>query len=455
MGSIGPRYRERMTSRPASIGAAGGYVVTGKLQYIWGANSPFPNVVNWEQELKFPALDHFSNVERVWDETHPGPPFTSGGPFTSVKAAIPSYDVQGHGSYLESDQLNSVDRYVKYTGGFGNPDFINDTSPLLEYLDVGLNQVDNPLFPDLGALGSEAYARLRPQIQVASLGVALAEAKDVPRMLQTTAHGFHDIWSAMGGSRTSGIMQPKWAADNFLNHQFGWVPFLKDLQDLDKLIQDFNKYATQAGRSNNTWQKRYRANKAVESETIIEASPTGYGVFPGNDQWMVRLYNGPPSCNLHFKSNTLVWYEGEFKYYRPEFDENVWWSDTTFGDIMRASTLSGVRVNPSVLWKATPWTWLADWMTNAGDVIQQVTDRAYDGVVSKYMYLMHHLIRTTTLRQELFFKTGGAKTFDWDRKIDIKRRQAADNSYGFHLSVESLNPGQLAILAALGLSRTG
>lgn len=454
---LGPRYRERFTGQPVEmILDQNSRVKLGTLRRIWAAGAPYglAGQVNSSEDIMSSPMGGWSKAERIWDEVHPGPPFETGGPLTSCKGMVPTYSVQGTGVYQQTDMVNSPDRYYEYSGGFGCPNFINDTMPLGEYIDVGVNQVDNSFFPSLDALGADAYNRLRPQIQEAQLGVALAEMRDMPRMLRTTALNFRNYYRDIGGYMNSAQMQPKYVADQFLNVQFGWKPFLKDLMDLDRLHQDFAKYATQAGRSNGTWQKRFRANKALVDEAFLEATPTGRACEPASSWWIYpTLCDSAPFAQLHISDEVHVWYSGEFKFYRPEFDEAVWWSDTAFGDLMRASTLSGIRVNPSVIWKATPWSWLIDWVSDAGKTIQQISDRAFDGMVSKYMYLMHHKVRTSAIRQTMFFKSGGTKTFEWQRKADIKRRLSADGPYGFRLDAGSLNSGQLAILAALGTSR--
>jgi hypothetical protein len=456
---IGPRHRTRSTPKPSTVVLTGNRLRLGLYQNIWANNAPFGlagSVNSSEEFLSTPVSEHPAIIENTWDETHPGPPFNSGGPFTSLKVEMPSFEMKGVNTYREENMVNSTDRFGRYIGGFAMPDFTRDDLSIQDYLDMGSDLNDLSLFPSMDTLGAEAYNKLRPQIEIAQIGVALAETRDLPRMLQTTSRGFHDIWRNMGGNVRSSVMQPKKVADHFLNTQFGWVPFLGDLSKLLKLEANFAKYVANAIRKNDVWLRRVRTDPVIESETVIEATPTGFGCQPGNDFNMARLYHtGADShtAKLITRETVLNWYEGRFKYYRPEFDRATQWDNPILDTVRRMSTLSGVRITPSVIWKATPWTWLIDWVTNSGDAVQRVTDRAYDGIVSKYMYCMQSRIRSTILQQKLSTQSFNDITLEWNRKVSIKRRAAADSSYGFRLASSPLNNGQLAILGALGLSR--
>jgi hypothetical protein len=96
---------------------------------------------------------------------------------------------------------------------------------------------------------------------------------------------------------------------------------------------------------------------------------------------------------------------------------------------------------------------VGDWFSNAGDVVQAAQEWATDSMVSKYMSLMHHRRRRFELKSEFSTCDGQLHKLIWYREADIKRRQAAGSPFDFVLS-GSLSPRQLAILIALGISRT-
>lgn len=444
------RKRERI-----SVSPPGNRVYLGKIQEIWVSGQWIGQQYSSEERWSPPEIA--SEYERTWDEVHPGPPYLRGGPFTSVKARLPHFDVKGTGKYESNDSENN--RKIVYTGGFGVPVFPADSLLIDDYINIGNNWSNASLFPSLDALGSQAYTKLRPQLASAGLGVALAEARDIPRMLKTTSLAFHDSWKAMGGSTISGSadyrMRPKKVADNFLNVQFGWIPFLSDMGKFINLYHKSGDYMRQLRRDNNTWVKRKRVNQIVESITVVPNLGINYRVQPTANFQISRLFSSAPTAEIFIKDSTLVWFEGVFKYYRPEFSGAQDWfnGNTPVGDLNRLLTVYGARINPSVIYKATPWTWLGDWFTNIGDTVDRASDWAFDGMVSKYMYLMHHKVRELILRQKIPLKTGGTLTLEWSRSCDIKRRVGADNNFGFSLSGGGLTGRQIAILGALGISR--
>lgn len=391
-----------------------------------------------------------NSKERTWDELHPGPPYFTGGPFTNVKVELEYDSVKGSGQYF--GQVYGWGT-IRYTGGFANPwhpDFMTD----LDYLNIGDDLSNTSYFPSLSAVGVEARAKMSPRLSSAGLSVALAEARDVPRMLRTSAKGFHDQWKSLGGNTRSHLMQPKRIADHFINHQFGWAPFLDDMSKFYDTYQNAAKYISQTKRDNNSWVRRRRTMSKIENEQVVYDSvtsgTTGYKVSP-KDLFIDSLHTGSRYQAI-LRTIANIWSAGAFKYYRPEFDETRPDSGSAFSGVQRQMTQYGLRLNPSIIWQATPWSWLIDWFSNVGDQIKVATEIAQDGVSSKYLYVMSRLSHDLVLKQDIGFHTGGLKTLEWHRKYDIKRRVGQESPFGFNLASGNLSARQIAILGALGAS---
>lgn len=448
--SIGSRYRERLNDSGSAI------IKLGELNSYHGLENPygqsFYGKSNWVEPQVITTgspIPYDSNYSWCWDQVNPGPPYRTGGALTLVKTLIPSSFIQGTGVYESSHNAAS---YFRYTGGWAAPDFFGDVYTHGDYADLGNNLGGHAMFPDLDTLGSGAYKKLRPKIAEAGVGVAVGEIRQLPMMLAGTAKTFHEAWREMGGLKSSWSQAPKKASDNFLNVQFGWTPFLKDLSDLHRIATNAEKYMAQLKRDNNTWVKRNRSDKVIESEDIVTrwqpicCQPTaGYPISE------IFSPTGQTYAYIVLRNTTHVWYEGVFKYYRPEFDDSNSRSKGLLGTVDRNITLYGARINPSMIWKVTPWTWLADWFGNVGDVIERANDWAMDGVVSKYMYLMHRTVHSCVLRQHLGLRSGPI-SFDFERKAEIKRRQGAASPFDFSLKDTDLSARQLAILGAIGIT---
>jgi len=119
--------------------------------------------------------------------------------------------------------------------------------------------------------------------------------------------------------------------------------------------------------------------------------------------------------------------------------------------VNRQITASGLRINPLHVWKAMPWSWLVDWFVNISKLIERADDIAFDGMVTKYLYLMHHKTIRINSFHRLFFGSGDL-SFETNRYVDVKQRKSSDSPYGFVLGGD-LSTTQWSILAALGLSR--
>lgn len=119
-----------------------------------------------------------------------------------------------------------------------------------------------------------------------------------------------------------------------------------------------------------------------------------------------------------------------------------------------ANKLLGTRLTPEVLWNLAPWSWAADWITNTGDVLHNISMFAQDGLVLRYGYVMEETIieRTWTLHGVGFKSSPGPYNFSSTlREIHKVRRKATP--FGFGVSEEAFTPRQYSILAALGMSR--
>jgi hypothetical protein len=348
----------------------------------------------------------------------------------------------------------------QYVGGFV-PIFASDPISNNVYNNVASLLARDDVIPSTAPYEPEVYPKLRPRLEQGGLTVSGVELRELPRMLRTTSRFFRDQWryfnqNARGRRIHSPFMSPQSNADQFLNANFGWVPFLSDLERLQKVYQEQGAYLSRITRGNGQWQRRKKV--LAEEEFDIEiASGNGYSVIPSGP--LFDKMSTPDGLGrraywqqtLHFKKK--VYAEGSFKYYRPEFDEALPGYHSQMMRLRRITTLYGARVSPSAVYNVTPWTWLIDYFANVGDGVDIITDMALDSIVARYIYLMYHYERSVTLKQVINFKSGPV-AMTWNRKISTKLRREADTPYGFGLS-GALSPRQMIVIAALGLTTRG
>jgi len=407
---------------------------------------------------------------RTWDQVNPRthsknrilPVYQEGGPFLRVKFARPDFEVKGQGTYVTVPEDSDPSFYYEYQGGFCEPSFGGtDVVTSASYNQAGLqpNNIGSILVNPVDARGPEAYAKLRPQLEKAGLTVALREAKDIPRMLQTTALGFKNLYESMGGSKSSEFLHPRSVSDHFLNHRFGWAPFVGDLIKFHDVFQNSERYIDDITHRNGKWSRRVSVLEETESDSLVSTGAIN-GCFPNINAFpwnmgrnvLIGGNNSSHHWSIREEKRNRVWAVGRFTYYRPEFDSNLLDYTSQWNDLQRRLTIFGARLSPSNLYRSTPWTWLADWFTNTGRIIDIANDWALDAVACKYMYVMQHTVRRLVLRLMVnYWKV--PLHLEWYRYLDTAQRAVAKTPYSFGLLPGGLSAQQVAILAALGISR--
>lgn len=445
------KTRTRVMLTPNPLGNAvsiplGYYQNYNSTTKLWG--NPTGHQVTTFGSLGYPGIMGKSTR----DETHVGPPYLSGGPFRSLRLAscTPFAAVQGRATYYRLDGLK------RYVGGFTMP----NTSDWQAGMNIGpfstTVNLSSSEFPALGDWGNKGFIKCSPKLEQASGFVALAEGADLPRMLGTTAKGFHQGWRALGGNQIKDTMSPKNVADHFLNNQFGWIPFLSDVSKfMDNFRHSYRKIGLLADQ-NGKWVRR-RVTLSDTSTTQMLNSGTGVQLFPNTSfdspfgpQWFSA--GNPARWELHEEVHHLITASGKFRFYRPEFDRSKGDYMSLMNRVGRQMTLYGARISPANIYKATPWSWAGDWISNAGDYVQRANDMLVDSVAAQYLYVMQHRIRIRRYIQYIPFSTGTVK-LEFVREIETKQRDEGLSPYGFSLSPGDLTGRQLAIAGALGITR--
>jgi len=403
---------------------------------------------------------YFSRIETCEDQLHAGPPYLEGGPFTSIKidSGLPSGAV-GTGKFHSGTRELSIWGVGRgpytYTGGFCNPIF----PPYADgFTMTNQSQVAGAMYglvPNASDMwGSDAWSKTKPHLEKAGLGLAIKELRDLPRMLSKSAGVFNEGWKLLTGSAKQGVrMAPKKVGDHFLNHQFGWVPFVSDVEKAITIAQNSREIISKMSRENGKDIRR-RRTLVTDSSEFLARKDGGWFMEPAGDTIGGLIGDGEAFRELWVQQDVVVTSSGSFRYYRPEFDlgDSHYWD--ALNQMKRHLTIHGARINPSFVYNATPWTWLINWFSNAGDHVDQITDWGSDGLAAKYLYVMAHTKSLVKFKQFCPWKSGPAR-YELHRVIDIKQRVSASSPYGFSLSWGDLTSRQLAILGALGLSRKG
>jgi len=299
----------------------------------------------------------------------------------------------------------------------------------------------------LDHLGATMVARCKPTNSVANTVAALKELH---------SDGLPSI-PGLNALKDKSLFLKTLGGGEFLNVVFGWKPLIADLKSFRKAVEGFDRILRQYHRDAGGVVRRsygFPKTTTVEVHSAADYDP---------QLWFMTPHWATPSTMGNFVQDvwskaTLTrtieqrqWFKGAFTYYVPVGNDLL---DKLGRYASDSKKIGGLLPTPDELWQAQPWSWAVDWFSNAGDVISNLTDSATDSLVMRYGYVMEHTIVTDTYScdpihlQDDSWYTIPPISFITETKL----RQKA-NPFGFGLTWDGLSPVQLAIAAAIGITR--
>lgn len=288
----------------------------------------------------------------------------------------------------------------------------------------------------LDARGTTAIARTAPTSPAYSLQTALGElASD-------------GLPSAFGASLIKERAKlARGAGSEYLNSVFGWLPLLSDVRSFAATVKQSGKILDQYRKDSGA--KVRRGYDFPISDTFTSLASGAFQTTP-----LVAATQGgvgPQGGNLTTRVFERQWFRGAFKYHIPIAEDTLgkfaeWTS--------MADHLLGVRVTPETLWNIAPWSWAVDWFSNTGDILANVSNLGKDGLVLQYGYSMSHRLRESRM-SAVYKPVDTGLTISLSRHVldEWKQRKRA-TPYGFGVDSSALSAKQIAVIAALGLSKT-
>jgi hypothetical protein len=354
----------------------------------------------------------------------------TGHPFQTVKQYVTLSHPQS--AFYGKEGVPGSDTRWKYTGPvaldglyFNRPQFVQGASTFSE-----------------GFHGPKAIQACAPTNPVADLAVGLAELK---------REGF----PALSGASVwkDGTLNARNAGGEYLNHQFGWMPLLGDIQKTMYAVKNASALITQYQRNAGQAIRRRMDFPITVTEDVYGPHP-GYLFNPGmdintsNGFWIDGRRDGILYESV--RSQERIWFSGAFSYHLQDDNSVV----NKLRDYeQKANYLFGFRITPEVVWNLAPWSWLADWQVNIGDNIANATRLTSDGLVLRYGYLMCETITDhtcTLIGPRSYSGVTGPYTVTF---TTVKKQRVKASPYGFAKNPNSFTSRQWAILGALGLSK--
>jgi hypothetical protein len=306
-------------------------------------------------------------------------------------------------------------------------------------------------------LGATAIRRSSPNKPVIDLATTIGELRSegLPSMfgsIISRSKTLRDL-AANGGKE-------------YLNAQFGWAPLMRDVQALATEVLATRKRLEQYYRDlSREIRRRYSFPE------ISEVTSTTSTIQTDGEYWVqgntplgastgryFTYHSSAPTGTTVVKSVQNSWFSGAFRYLNATEEHDM---NTLQKFEEDANALLGTRIDPEVLWNLQPWTWLADWFVNYGDVLGNISSITADRQVMHYGYIMRtvesHVEYSVPGLWAASGPTGLGRTRvagPFHNKVTtVRKHRGAASPFGFGLNPDSFTASQWAILGALGISK--
>jgi hypothetical protein len=292
----------------------------------------------------------------------------------------------------------------------------------------------------LVSLGTSAWSRYKPGKPLSQADQAGFETlKDgVP-----SVPGYHAI-RALHYARHLDARALAELGSEYLNTEFGWKPLVSDMKKIYKAVHLLNARLAQLKRDNGQ-NIRHHGVYLKDKELLSKTSTHGNYLYPV----LTTEFYGPAGdpINRTVRTETLerkVNFSARFRYWIPDL------GPLRFPPRIKAA-LFGANLTPSLLYEVWPWSWLIDWFTNLGDVIDNMSTNAAENLTASFAYISNNQKYLIT-RDTSVLLAGGVATNTFQVGAHVRQRAKAE-PYGFGFDMSTLTDRQKLILAALGITR--
>lgn len=406
----------------------------------------YADAANWTSLVYFPFPAIISTttgsgsligLQRTQSDGHRWPPKKRnsqdlGGEFLSQKIVIDPGGVMVNTPPRTTSKKEPVPGNTAWSAsGKVYPFFNNYVARITDFLPPSTDA-------QLDAIGTKLISMALPTNPLSGMGQFLGELKkdgmpSLPsiRKWQAAAESFRAF--------------SKHGSKEYLNAQFGWAPFVRDIIDFAQVCMNLSKhireYAANSGRP-----IRRRRSLPVSQTVTCDTPYTHYGVpaFP------LYNYSAPGKLTHTLTTSVEHWFSGSFMFHLPVGHDDL-------QKLKRyeayANKLFGTRITPDLIYKLTPWTWLVDWFTTLGPIVRNASAFMNDKLVMQYGYVMERKIQLDqySLSGVVLSDGRGLSCNQSVTKTTLRRKRATP--YGFGLNPQSFSAFQWSIIAALGISK--
>lgn len=224
----------------------------------------------------------------------------------------------------------------------------------------GSMEVFHPGTPLVGAALTKALANTNPNRRTVDMPVFVYELADLPKMVKNIGENLIKLAKSKGRPPKLSDTVTQVASSN-LSVQFGWLPLVSDIGKMldfqnivDKRVKELERLYSKGG-------LRRRFNNFADQEILQGFATLQTSNFTSNANWMIIR-------------STKVWTTLRWLPY-PDDINRLPFLDRDLHEQARRATLdisSKYRqdVDIAAVWEAIPFSWLADYFANIGDILK-------------------------------------------------------------------------------------
>jgi hypothetical protein len=298
----------------------------------------------------------------------------------------------------------------------------------------------------LEEIGTNIVASISPGKPIVKLSVTLGEALQRLPSIPGVASWERHLGPLRRIKRTS---------EEWLNFWFAVKPTIADIQKSMNAYLAFDRAISQFERDSGKIIRRKFDLDTVEEVvdiTIPQFSPAGHAADLAYSSYpYYRSMHFETKCTRTIRRDQK--FSGAFTYFLPD-----WYSfDRESRTRLAQKIVYGTDIDLVTLWNLAPWSWLVDWVTNAGSYIANLQRYLDYGTILRRGYMMEHCSVSDT------YSYGPRLPQYWSNELaiaktsitlvnEVKKRVRA-GPFNFGVTWDGLDPFQLSILAALGITR--
>lgn len=243
----------------------------------------------------------------------------------------------------------------------------------------------------------------------------------------------------------------KYAGSGYLGYEFGVKPYVQDIMDLTKSVLQFDKNLRQLVRDNGRAVRR-KGRVSLDTQRIVTDGLGGIAGRRFRPILATQLWSGSTQASLTEVTTLEFWFSGRFTYWLQPHRQGVLGIPAREKYQLQRILYGADPTDVTLIWNLMPWSWLIDWLVPIGPMIDNLVNDQTDRLTADYAYIMGHSTnaRSYVVRGQLDNAPPMSASVDL---IDETKQRARASPYGFGVSFTGLSLRQLAILAALGVTR--